>query len=528
MVKAQQKAPQGGGSQQGPAPAAAQQPAGRGNAAKAGQIGRAEDPAEAKADAVADQVVRRAAQARAEGGAGGPAAPGAPAAAPGGGLVSAELIAAFDDVIGVDVSGVQVAVGGEADRRAQQLGAAGFAEDGEAAISSAAWRPGQAGSEQVLAHELAHVALGHADAGQPTRLKRTGAAELKRGSEGPEVRHVQERLLALGFMSRRDFDTGPGVFGPRTEAAVSAFQASRKLAVDGVVGPRTLAALNAGAAAAPVGDGGAGAGDRVESTALTGRPPLRIGSEGVIVKQLQRRLNRYGASLGMDGEFGPATDKAVKAFQRANGLGVDGIVGPATASALSGETAKAVPTKAAPATGGGEDSDGGGDPSAPAPAELDVDDADPKGILNSAKVNPTVKKLAAKTLRTLQGQGLSPYLFEGHRTMETQNALYAKGRTKPGSVVTYVKGGGSWHNYGLAVDIVFWNRSHSAPSWDAPSKHWQALGKAGKAAGFTRWMGDSGWDFPHFEHHPKWGNTATNLLSTYNSGGLSAVWKKVM
>ena len=69
--------------------------------------------------------------------------------------------------------------------------------------------------------------------------------------------------------------------------------------------------------------------------------------------------------------------------------------------------------------------------------------------------------------------------------------------TKPGWVVTYVKGGGSWHNYGLAVDIVFWNRSHSGPSWDAPSKHWQSLGKAGKAAGFTRWMGDAGWDFPH-------------------------------
>jgi peptidoglycan hydrolase-like protein with peptidoglycan-binding domain len=525
MVKAQQKAPQGGGSQQGAAPGAAQgaspQAAGRGNAAKAGQIGRAEDPAEAKADAVADQVVRRAAQDRGDGAA-------APATGDGGGLVSAALIAAFDDVIGADVSGVRVAVGGEADRRAQQLGAAGFAEDGEAHLSSAAWRPGQASAEHLLAHELAHVALGHADAGQPTRLKRTGAAELKRGAEGPEVRHVQERLLALGFMSRRDFDTGPGIFGPRTEAAVSAFQASRKLGVDGVVGARTLAALNAGAGAAPVGTGGAGAGDRVESTALTGRPPIRIGSEGVIVKQLQRRLNRYGASLGLDGEFGAATDKAVKAFQRANGFTVDGIVGPTTAAALSGETAKAVPAKAAPATGGGEDSDGGGDPSAPTSAELDVDDADPKGILNSAKVNPTVRKMAAKTLQTLQGQGLSPYLFEGHRTMETQNALYAKGRTKPGSVVTYVKGGGSWHNYGLAVDIVFWNRSHSGPSWDAPSKHWQSLGKAGKAAGFTRWMGDSGWDFPHFEHHPKWGNTATNLLSTYNSGGLSAVWKKVM
>jgi hypothetical protein len=80
----------------------------------------------------------------------------------------------------------------------------------------------------------------------------------------------------------------------------------------------------------------------------------------------------------------------------------------------------------------------------------------------------------------------------------------------------------------LAVDIVFWDRSHSGPSWGAPSSHWAALGRAGKAAGFTRWMGDTGWDQAHFEHHPRWGNGCTNLLSTYNSGGFQAVWDTVI
>jgi peptidoglycan hydrolase-like protein with peptidoglycan-binding domain len=52
---------------------------------------------------------------------------------------------------------------------------------------------------------------------------------------------------------------------------------------------------------------------------------LRRGSTGNLVKYLQSVLN-----LKTDGQFGPITDKAVRAFQARNGLKVDGIVGPIT------------------------------------------------------------------------------------------------------------------------------------------------------------------------------------------------------
>ena len=39
------------------------------------------------------------------------------------------------------------------------------------------------------------------------------------------------------------------------------------------------------------------------------------------------------------------------------------------------------------------------------------------------------------------------------RTIAAQDALYAQGRTSPGSIVTNAKGGSSFHNYGLAIDI---------------------------------------------------------------------------
>ena len=62
---------------------------------------------------------------------------------------------------------------------------------------------------------------------------------LKNGSSGPQVEELQKMLKDAGF------DPGPldGKFGPKTRAAVLAFQQGKGLQVDGVVGPQTRAAL---------------------------------------------------------------------------------------------------------------------------------------------------------------------------------------------------------------------------------------------------------------------------------------------
>ena len=62
---------------------------------------------------------------------------------------------------------------------------------------------------------------------------------------------------------------------------------------------------------------------------------LKMGSKGPEVKKLQQILNTKGYTLAVDGDFGPATQAAVKNFQRVNGLTDDGIVGPKTWEALT-------------------------------------------------------------------------------------------------------------------------------------------------------------------------------------------------
>lgn len=63
-------------------------------------------------------------------------------------------------------------------------------------------------------------------------------------------------------------------------------------------------------------------------------PQIEKGSRGDAVVTLQRLLNKHGYGLRIDGDFGPLTDKAVRAYQFAHSLQVDGQVGPQTWGSL--------------------------------------------------------------------------------------------------------------------------------------------------------------------------------------------------
>ena len=60
-------------------------------------------------------------------------------------------------------------------------------------------------------------------------------------------------------------------------------------------------------------------------------PVLKRGASGTAVRQLQAALKEAGHDPGpIDGDFGPATEAAVRAFQQEKGITVDGVVGAIT------------------------------------------------------------------------------------------------------------------------------------------------------------------------------------------------------
>jgi peptidoglycan L-alanyl-D-glutamate endopeptidase CwlK len=134
------------------------------------------------------------------------------------------------------------------------------------------------------------------------------------------------------------------------------------------------------------------------------------------------------------------------------------------------------------------------------------------------KVREEVRDLYLnKIVPALTGKAMCRFAFT-LRTIEEQNALYAQGRTKLFDasgrrlgIVTKAKGGQSWHQYGLAIDIVLLvDRNNDgvfeSASWETKTDFdgdgqadWREVVKIFKDAGWV-WGGD--WKFvdaPHFE-----------------------------
>ena len=73
-------------------------------------------------------------------------------------------------------------------------------------------------------------------------------------------------------------------------------------------------------------------------------------------------------------------------------------------------------------------------------------------------LHPNVKNAFKSFIETCEDKlGITLRIVQGMRSITYQDELYAQGRTKPGKIVTNAKGGSSFHNYGLAVDLVRMN-----------------------------------------------------------------------
>lgn len=122
-------------------------------------------------------------------------------------------------------------------------------------------------------------------------------------------------------------------------------------------------------------------------------------------------------------------------------------------------------------------------------------------------MNPIVKESALEVIQRAYKKGIYVQLSAGFRSYDEQNALYTKGRTKPGSVVTNARGGYSNHNFGLAVDYFLTDKEGETAHWDIRRDmnanqvaDWVEVANIAKSLGFS-WGGD--WksfpDYPHLE-----------------------------
>lgn len=123
-------------------------------------------------------------------------------------------------------------------------------------------------------------------------------------------------------------------------------------------------------------------------------------------------------------------------------------------------------------------------------------------------LHPIVEEKRDKLIDQANVIGISILITDGFRSIESQNDIYEKGRSDEGAIVSYARGGESYHNYGLAIDYAILNKDGTI-SYDLQrdgngngEADWYEVARIAKELDFL-WGGDfqGGFkDFPHLEY----------------------------
>jgi len=123
-------------------------------------------------------------------------------------------------------------------------------------------------------------------------------------------------------------------------------------------------------------------------------------------------------------------------------------------------------------------------------------------MINSRSLDellPEVKSRVEHFIALCQDNGIDLLVTSTYRDAESQDALYAQGRTTKGFIVTNAKGGESYHNFRCAVDVV--PIVGGKPDWDTAHPVWESVAILGKQSGLE-WAGD--WktfkEMAHFQY----------------------------
>ena len=118
---------------------------------------------------------------------------------------------------------------------------------------------------------------------------------------------------------------------------------------------------------------------------------------------------------------------------------------------------------------------------------------------NLDELVPPARQRIDAFLAATKAKGIDLLVTSTYRDSESQDALYAQGRTTPGNIVTNAKGGQSFHNYRCAIDIV--PLVNGKADWNGSHPVWADIGAIGKECGLD-WAGE--WtrfkELAHFQY----------------------------
>lgn len=142
-------------------------------------------------------------------------------------------------------------------------------------------------------------------------------------------------------------------------------------------------------------------------------------------------------------------------------------------------------------------------------------------------VNPELSSKAHQLAEMMELAGQPIQVVQGLRSWAQQAALYAKGRTQPGDIVTNAPAGHSWHEFGMAIDVCP-ESLLTTPGWEPNSPIWPDLGSKGKSLGLM-WGGD----FIHIPDRPHFQLTGSfpvspndEARSLFMEAGMAGVWQQ--
>lgn len=148
-------------------------------------------------------------------------------------------------------------------------------------------------------------------------------------------------------------------------------------------------------------------------------------------------------------------------------------------------------------------------------------------------VCPKVSDLAYQLDSRLAQENIVIRVVQGLRSWSEQQALWQKGRdanghvTDPGIVVTNAPPGHSWHEFGMAIDVV--PMDDGQPCWNLSDPRWARIVAVGESLGFysgSHFVHPKP-DWPHLQLTGKFPVSPTDeARQIFKDAGMEAVWQE--